>query len=168
MIYTGNLTGAPTNQVSNITIGNDEGINGEICNVVLNTAPFTKIEIEWLYKTNKVLNPPVVGVNMDPLNQGDAASYLASESVDINAPPPTPMPKYSTHGMNTFGILGVIFGAIFGWLFNDDSTMESVKGIIMGAIVFGLIGAMLGAAFSTDGTVAYVLKTVANVFVDTF
>ena len=168
LIYTGNLTGAPTNQVSNITIGNDEGINGEICNVVLNTAPFTKIEIEWLYKTNKVLNPPVVGVNMDPLNQGDAASYLASESVDINAPPPTPMPKYSTHGMNTFGILGVIFGAIFGWLFNDDSTMESVKGIIMGAIVFGLIGAMLGAAFSTDGTVAYVLKTVANVFVDTF
>jgi hypothetical protein len=38
----------------------------------------------------------------------------------------------------------------------------------MGAVVFGLIGALLGALFSTDGTVAYVLKTVANVFVDTF
>ena len=168
LIYTGNLSGAPTNQVTNITIGNEEGINGEICNVVLNTAPFTKLEIEWLYKTNKALNPPVVGVNMDPLNQGDAASYLASESVDINAPLPTPMPKYSTHGMKTFGLLGAILGAIFGWLFNDNSTMESVKGIIMGIIVFGLIGAMVGAVFSTDGTVAYVLKTVANVFVDTF
>jgi hypothetical protein len=38
----------------------------------------------------------------------------------------------------------------------------------MGAIVFGLIGALLGALFSTDGTVAYVFKTVANVFVNTF
>jgi hypothetical protein len=38
----------------------------------------------------------------------------------------------------------------------------------MGAVVFGLIGALLGAIFSTDGTGYYILKTVANVFVDTF
>jgi hypothetical protein len=168
LIYTGNLAGSPTNALYNVTIGHADGINGEICNVVLNTSPFTKIEIEWLYKTNKVLNPPVVGVNMDPLNQGDTASYLATESVDIKNPLPTPMPTYSTHGMNTFGVLGAIFGAIFGWLFNDAATMSSTIGLFMGAIVFGLIGALLGAVFSTDGTVAYVLKTVANVFVDTF
>jgi len=168
LIYTGNLAGSPTNALYNVTIGHADGINGEICNVVLNTSPFTKMEIEWLYKTNKVLNPPVVGVNMDPLNQGDTASYLATESVDIKNPLPTPMPTYSTHGMNTFGVLGAIFGAIFGWLFNDAATMSSTIGLFMGAIVFGLIGALLGAVFSTDGTVAYVLKTVANVFVDTF
>jgi hypothetical protein len=38
----------------------------------------------------------------------------------------------------------------------------------MGAIVFGLIGALLGGLFSTDGTVANIMKTAANVFVDTF
>jgi uncharacterized membrane protein YeaQ/YmgE (transglycosylase-associated protein family) len=111
----------------------------------------------------------VVGVsNQDPLNQGESASYLASESVNINAPTPTPMPKYSSSGMMTYGIVGAVLGALFGWLFNNDSGMEAMKGFIMGAIVFGLIGATLGTLFSTDGTVAYVLKTVANVFVDTF
>ena len=171
LIYTGNHVpdnNADANAVHNITIGNADGIHGEICNVVLNTSPFTKAEIEWLYKTNKVLNPPVVGVNMDPLNQGDSESYLASEAVDIKTPLPTPMPTYSTYGMKTFGVLGAIFGAIFGWLFNDANTTSSIIGFFMGAIVFGLIGALLGAVFSTDGTVAYVLKTVANVFVDTF
>ena len=171
LIYTGN--NVPDNQTRanslfSITIGQADGIHGEICNIVLNTAPFTQMEIEWMYKTNKALNPPVVGANRDPLNQGDSASYMASEAADINTPLPTPMPTYSTHGMTTFGVLGAIFGAIFGWLFNDDSTMESVKGFFMGGIVFGLIGAMLGAMFSTDGTVAYVFKTAANVFVDTF
>jgi len=171
LIYTGNHVpdnNADANAVHNITIGHTDGTHGEICNVVLTTAPFTKAEIEWLYKTNKMLNPPVVGVNMDPLNQGDSESYLASKSVDIKTPLPTPIPTYSTYGMNTFGVLGAIFGAIFGWLFNDANTMSSTIGLFMGAIVFGLIGALLGAVFSTDGTVAYVLKTVANVFVDTF
>ena len=171
LIYTGNHVpdnDTDANAVHNVTIGNADGTHGEICNVVLNTSSFTKAEIEWLYKTNKMLNPPVVGVNMDPLNQGDSESYLASKSVDIKTPLPTPMPTYSTYGMNTFGVLGAIFGAIFGWLFNDANTMSSTVGLFMGAIVFGLIGALLGAVFSTDGTVAYVLKTVANVFVDTF
>jgi len=171
LIYTGNHVpnnNANANAVHNVAIGHTDGIHGEICNVVLNTSPFTKAEIEWLYKTNKVLNPPVVGVNMDPLNQGDSASYLASEAVDIKTPLPTPMPAYSKYGMNAFGVLGAIFGAIFGWLFNDANTTSSTIGFFMGAIVFGLIGALLGAVFSTDGTVAYVLKTVANVFVDTF
>lgn len=136
---------------------------------MLNRAPFTKNEIAWLYKTNKMLNPPVVGVsNQDPLNQGESASYLASESVNMNAPTPTPMPKYSSSGMRTYGIVGAVLGALFGWLFNNDFGMAAAKGFIMGAIVFGLIGAALGTLFSTDGTVAYVLKTVANVFVDTF
>ena len=171
LVYTGNHVPDDTTNANtqfSVTMGEADGINGEICNVVLNTSPFTKIEIEWLYKTNKVLNPPVVGVNMDPHNQGESASHLASKSVDINTPLPTPTPTYSTSGMQVYGILGAIFGAMFGWLFNDTSTMESIKGIIMGGIVFGLIGAMLGAVFSTDGTVAYLLKTAANVFVDTF
>jgi hypothetical protein len=169
LIYTGN--DLPKNQSSsiyNVTVGQEDGVNGEMCNIVLNTAPFTKPEIEWLYKSNKVLNPPVVGVSMDPLNQGDAASYLATEAVDKDAPKPTPMPTFSTYGARTYGILGAVLGAIFGWLFNHESQLETVKGLLMGAVVFGLIGTLLGALFSTDGTVAYVLKTVANVFVDTF
>jgi hypothetical protein len=174
LVYTGNHVTVPDTTAKYASIGgggesNNDGIQGEICNVVLNRAPFTKNEIAWLYKTNKVLNPPVVGVsNQDPLNQGESASYLASESVNINAPTPTPMPKYSSSGMMTYGILGAVIGALFGWLFNNDSGMSAAKGFIMGAIVFGLIGATLGTLFSTDGTVAYVLKTVANVFVDTF
>ena len=139
-----------------------------MCNVVLNTAPFTKPEIAWLYKTNKVLNPPVVGVNMDPLNQGESAGELATEAINKDTPAPTPMPTFSTYGASMYGILGAIIGAIFGWLFNHESHAESAKGLVMGALVFGLMGAGLGALFSTDGTVAYVLKTVANVFVDTF
>jgi hypothetical protein len=172
LIYTGHhvpTTNDPVpNAVHNVTVGQADGVRGEVCNVVLNTAPFTKPEIAWLYKTNKALNPPVVGVNMDPLNQGDAASVLATDAVNADAPTPTPMPTYSASGMRTYGVIGVVLGIIFGWLFNPEHHMESVKGILMGAVVFGLIGAALGAMFSTDGTMAYVLKTVANVFVDTF
>ena len=175
LVYTGHHVTVPDTTAKYASIGGGDadkpnnGIQGEICNVMLNRAPFTKNEIAWLYKTNKMLNPPVVGVsNQDPLNQGESASYLASESVNINAPTPTPMPKYSSSGMMTYGIVGAVFGALFGWLFNNDSGMSGMKGFIMGAIVFGLIGATLGTLFSTDGTVAYVLKTVANVFVDTF
>lgn len=172
LIYTGHhvpKTNDPVpNAVHNVTVGQADGVHGEVCNVVLNTAPFTKPEIAWLYKINKALNPPVVGANMDPLNQGDAASVLATDAVNAGTPTPTPMPTYSTYGARTYGILGVVLGAIFGWMFNHESHMETVKGGLMGAVVFGLIGASLGALFSTDGTVAYVLKTVANVFVDTF
>ena len=139
--------------------------------MVLNREPFTKSEIAWFYETNKMLNPPVVGVNPDPLNQGDSADYLASQSVTL----PTNLDdnnnnplSLSTYGAKTYGFLGAFFGAIFGWIFNDANGSESMKGFFMGAVVFGLIGAILGALFSTDGTVAYVFKTVANVFVNTF
>jgi uncharacterized membrane protein YeaQ/YmgE (transglycosylase-associated protein family) len=131
-----------------------KGINGEICNLVLNREPFTSPEIAWFYKTNKSLNPPVVDVN-----QG------VSEQTADTAENPL---SFSTSGARTYGIIGVVLGALFGWLFNDGNTNESAKGLVMGAIVFGLIGALLGALFSTDGTVAYVFKTVANVFVNTF
>ena len=171
LVYTGNHVPSDNTNANaqfNVTVGHSDGVHGEICNMVLNTAPFSKTEIAWLYKTNKTLNPPVVGVSMDPQNQGDSASYLATEAVDANAPKPTPMPTYSGSGMLRYGIICAVLGAIFGWLFNNDTTAESVKGFFMGAIVFGLIGALLGALFSTDGTVAYILKSVANVFVDTF
>lgn len=172
LVYTGHHV-PTTNEsaphaVHNVTVGQADGVHGELCNVVLNTAPFTQPEIAWLYKTNKVLNPPVVGVNMDPLNQGESASDLATDALNKDTPAPTPMPTYSTNGASTYGVLGAIIGAIFGWLFNSGSHLESIKGLLMGGVVFGLMGAGLGALFSTDGTVAYVLKTVANVFVDTF
>lgn len=172
LVYTGNNMPDDKNNahaaVFNVELGQTDGVHGEICNIVLNAEPFTKPEMIWLYKTNKSLNPPVVGIDMDPDNEGDSASYLAAKSVDKNAPKPTPMPSVSTSGAKLYGILFAVLGAIFGWLFNDENTMESAKGLAMGAIVFGLIGASLGATFSTDGTVAYILKTVANVFVDTF
>ena len=178
LIYTGNNVpnnDGTTGAVFNVIVGQPDGVHGEMCNVVLNTEPFTKPEIMWLYKTNKALNPPVVGVDMDSNNQGTSANDLASEAVDKNAPAPTPMPTISTSGATTFGIIGAVLGAIFGWLFNDENTSQSISGVVqstkgffMGAIVFGLIGALLGAMFSTDGTVAYILKTIANVFVDTF
>jgi hypothetical protein len=171
LIYTGHHV-PTTNEsaphaVNNITVGQADGVHGEMCNVVLNTAPFTKPEIDWLHKTNKALNPPVVGVNMDPLNQGKSASELATDAIDKDAPAPTPMPTYSAYGALTYGIIGAVIGAIFGFMSNQSS-VESLKGFFMGAIVFGLIGALLGAIFSTDGTGYYILKTIANVFVDTF
>jgi hypothetical protein len=178
LVYTGNDVPNDENAkdaVFNVIVGQADGVHGEMCNVVLNTEPFTKPEIMWLYKTNKTLNPPVVGVDMDTDNQGTSANDLASEAVDKNATSPTPMPAISTSGATTFGIIGAVLGAIFGWLFNDENTSQSISGVVqstkgffMGAIVFGLIGALLGAMFSTDGTVAYILKTIANVFVDTF
>lgn len=172
LVYSGNnVPDDKTNAsaaIFNVELGQADGVHGEICNVVLNTEPFTKPEIMWLYKTNRTLNPPVVGVNMDDQNQGQSASFLADAAVDKNTPTPTQMPSISTSGAKTYGALGAVLGAIFGWLFNDETIMESIKGFVMGAIVFGLIGALLGGLFSTDGTVAYVLTTVANVFVDTF
>ena len=192
LVYTGtHLPHIPvlSSPVNNVVIGNgkegDEnkdddakdktfGIQGELCNMVLKHEPFTNAEIAWFYKTNKMLNPPLVGVNPDPLNQGDAASYLASQSVsnkiadnehNVDKTPNNPL-SFSTSGATKYGCLGALFGAIFGWLFNRD--VESAKGVIMGTVVFGLIGALLGALFSTDGTVANIMKTVANVFVNTF
>jgi uncharacterized membrane protein YeaQ/YmgE (transglycosylase-associated protein family) len=136
----------------------------------LNREPFTSPEIAWFYKTNKSLNPPVVGANQD--NQGEATKQETKQTVtDTTAESSTsnnPL-SFSTYGARTYGIIGVVLGALFGWLFNDGNDgNESAKGLVMGAIVFGLIGALLGALFSTDGTVAYVFKTVANVFVNTF
>ena len=179
LIYTGTHIPTATNAISSMIIGagqDDVGVQGEICNMVLNREPFTKPEITWFYETNKMLNPPVVGVNPDPLNQGDSADYLASQSVnnvivdnEINVDKTNDNPlSFSTYGAKTYGLLGAFFGAIFGWLFNDADSPESIKGLFMGAIVFGLIGALMGALFSTDGTVAYVFKTIANVFVNTF
>ena len=104
---------------------------------------------------------------MDPMNQGKSASDLATEAVNKDTPAPTTTPTYSTYGAITYGIIGAIIGAILGFVSNQ-SPIESVKGLFMGAVVFGLIGALLGAIFSTDGTGYYILKTVANVFVDTF
>ena len=186
LIYTGthiSVIRAGATAINSVVIGqgtNKEplGVQGEICNMVLNREPFTKSEIAWLYETNKMLNPPVVGVNPDPLNQGVSADDLVSQSVtlpknydDVNADnnnkKNNPL-SFSTYGAKTYGFLGAFFGAIFGWLFNDANSPEAMKGIFMGAVVFGLIGALLGALFSTDGTVAYVFKTVANVFVNTF
>ena len=186
LIYTGthiSVIPAGATAINSVVIGqgtNEEqlGVQGEICNMVLNREPFTKSEIAWLYETNKMLNPPVVGVNPDPLNQGVSADDLVSQSVtlpenydDVNADnnnkKNNPL-SLSTHGAKTYGFLGAFFGAIFGWLFNDANGPEAMKGFFMGAVVFGLIGALLGALFSTDGTVAYVFKTIANVFVNTF
>ena len=172
LVYTG--THIPeinngTTVVNSIVIGqgkgdaediNTFGVQGEICNMVLNREPFTKSEIAWFYETNKMLNPPVVGVNPDPHNQGDVN---AADNNKKNNPM-----SFSTSGAKTYGLLGAFFGAIFGWLFNDANSTESMKGLFMGAVVFGLIGALLGALFSTDGTVAYVFKTAANVIVNTF
>jgi len=185
LIYTGthiSVIPAGATAINSVVIGQgtneEQGVQGEICNMVLNREPFTKSEIAWLYETNKMLNPPVVGVNPDPLNQGVSADDLVSQSVtlpenydDVNADnnnkKNNPL-SFSTYGAKTYGFLGAFFGAIFGWLFNDANSPEAMKGIFMGAVVFGLIGALLGALFSTDGTVAYVFKTVANVFVNTF
>jgi len=148
LVYTGtHLPNSPDHKLFTVSIGQSDGIHGEMCNVMLNTTPFTKTEITWLYKTNRTLNPPVVGADMD-------------QATD------TPLPTYSASGLKTFGILGAVFGALFGWLFNDQSS--AIKGMILGAILFGLIGALLGSLFSTDGTLAYLLKTGANIFVDTF
>ena len=176
LIYTGTHLKTDSSQTGSIVVGQgktdkevkvaEKGISGEICNLVLNREPFTSPEIAWFYKTNKSLNPPVVGANQD--NQGvSEQTKQTQQTVTDTAETPNPL-SFSTSGARTYGIIGVVLGALFGWLFNDGNTNESAKGLVMGAIVFGLIGALLGALFSTDGTVAYVFKTVANVFVNTF
>jgi len=175
LIYTGtHVPDTAESPQTSIVVGqgqgkgkNDNGISGEICNMVLNREPFTSPEIAWFYKTNKSLNPPVVGVNPHEASseQADSSNKIGAETEDQT--PNNPL-SFSTYGARTYGIIGVVLGALFGWLFNDGNTNESAKGLVMGAIVFGLIGALLGALFSTDGTVAYVFKTVANVFVNTF
>ena len=179
LVYTGTHLQPVNNAKHNVVIGSgksddEKGIQGELCNMVLKRDPFTNAEIAWFYETNKMLNPPLVGVNPDPLNQGDSASYLASQSVsnqivdneyNVDKTPNNPL-SISTSGATKYGFLGAFFGAIFGWLFNRDD--EAVKGLLMGTVVFGIIGAVLGALFSTDGTVANIMKTVANVFVNTF
>jgi hypothetical protein len=191
LVYTGTHLQPANNAAHNVIIGNgmagdenkkdDEkdktfGIQGELCNMVLKQDPFTNAEIAWFYKTNKMLNPPLVGVNPDPLNQGDTASYLASQSVsneivdnesNVDKTPNNPL-SFSTSGATRYGILGAFFGAIMGYLFNRYDANESVKGLLMGTVVFGILGALLGALFSTDGLVANIMKTVANVFVNTF
>ena len=147
LVYTGDHLPDDANKSKEwftIQTGQADGIHGEICNIMLNTTPFSKTEIAWLYKTNKALNPPIVGIEPDAADPSDE-----SES-----------------GMRTFGIVGAMFGALFGWLFNDEA--DALKGLVMGAIVFGLIGALFGKLFSTDGTISYILKTGANVFVNTF
>jgi uncharacterized membrane protein YeaQ/YmgE (transglycosylase-associated protein family) len=151
LIYTGMHVPEITRSIQiaqAVVIGQETGVQGEICNMVLNREPFTKAEIAWFYKTNSALNPPVVGVN-----ERDRDSQ------------PNPM-SFSQNGSVTAGSIAAVFGALFGWLFNNPS--ESTKGAVMGAIAFGLIGALLGALFSTDGMVANVMKTAASVFVDTF
>ena len=156
LIYTGTHVPEITKstQVTQlVTIGQETGIQGEICNMVLNREPFTKAEIAWFYNTNRALNPPVVGAS------------------DLDAPKPQSdggLLTFSQGGSVTGGWLGFVFGLLFGWLFNNANTTESAKGAVMGAVAFGLIGALLGALFSTDGTVANIMKAVANVFVDTF
>jgi len=169
LIYTG--THIPeitptTSTLSSVVIGQGDdnknfGVQGEICNIVLNREPFTKAEISWFYETNKLLNPPVVGVD-------DSENQTQSDNGADGTNSSSSSSSFSTTGAKTYGFLGAFFGAIFGWLFNDANTAESTKGVFMGAIVFGLIGTILGALFSTDGTVAYILKTIANIFVDTF
>ena len=156
LIYTGNhLPKTPSQEWFTISTGQADGIHGEICNIMLNTTPFTKTEIAWLYTTNKALNPPIVGAEQPASNAN--ANTDASQSTDDDD---------ASSGMKTFGIVSAVFGALFGWLFNDEA--DALKGMVMGAIIFGLIGALLGKLFSTDGTIAYVLNTGANVFVDTF
>jgi hypothetical protein len=173
LIYTGtHVPDTAKSPLTSIVVGQgdkdkkndkDNGISGEICNLVLNREPFTSPEIAWFYKTNKSLNPPVVDVNPH-----EATKQTVTDTTAESSTPNNPL-SFSTYGARTYGIIGVVLGALFGWLFNDGNDgKESVKGLFMGAIVFGLIGALLGALFSTDGTVAYVFKTVANVFVNTF
>jgi uncharacterized membrane protein YeaQ/YmgE (transglycosylase-associated protein family) len=156
LIYTGTHVPEITKstQITQLVmIGQETGVKGEICNMVLNREPFTKAEIAWFYNTNRALNPPVVGAS------------------DLDAPKPQSdggLLTFSQGGSVTGGWLGFVFGLLFGWLFNNANTTESAKGAVMGAIAFGLIGALLGALFSTDGTVATIMKAVANVFVNTF
>ena len=158
LIYTGTHVPEITNrstQINHVVIGQGQktGIQGEICNMVLNREPFTKAEIAWFYSTNRTLNPPVVGASDLDSAQPQSDGGLLT---------------FSQGGSVTGGWVGAVFGLLFGWLFNNANTAESAKGALMGAVAFGLIGALLGALFSTDGTVANIMKAVANVFVDTF
>ena len=160
LIYTGtHLPDKQSQEWFTISTGQADGIHGEICNIMLNTTPFTKTEIAWLYNTNKALNPPVVGADQTASDDTNNSNSNSNSNSDSNS-------DSGNSGMKTFSIVGAVFGALFGLLFNDKA--DALKGLVMGAITFGLIGALMGKLFGADGTIAYILKTGANVFVDTF
>ena len=167
LIYTGtHLPDKQSQEWFTISTGQADGIHGEICNIMLNTTPFTKTEIAWLYNTNKALNPPVVGAGQTSSDDTTNSNSNSNSDSDSNSNSDNSDSDSGNSGMKTFSIVGAVFGALFGLLFNDKA--DALKGLVMGAIIFGLIGALMGKLFGADGTIAYILKTGANVFVDTF
>ena len=145
LLSTSNDARTESNNIAlNMKIGN-ESIRGEICNIIIHKENFTKSQINWIYDSNKLFNPPVVGINF---SENDSTT-----------------PKLS--GMYIGMIFGILIGAILGCIFN--ATVDKFYGAIMGAILFGAIGAVLGYLFWwEDGIFANVFNAVADVFVNTF
>jgi hypothetical protein len=145
LLSTSNDARTESNNIAlNMKIGN-ESIRGEICNIIIHKENFTKSQINWIYDSNKLFNPPVVGINF---SENDSTT-----------------PKLS--GMYIGMIFGILIGAILGCIFN--AKVDKFYGAIMGAILFGAIGAVLGYLFWwEDGIFANVFNAVADVFVNTF
>jgi len=145
LLSTSNDARTESNNIAlNMKIGN-ESIRGEICNIIIHKENFTKSQINWIYDSNKLFNPPVVGINF---SENDSTT-----------------PKLS--GMYIGMIFGILIGAILGCIFN--AMVDKFYGAIMGAILFGAIGAVLGYLFWwEDGIFANVFNAVADVFVNTF
>jgi len=145
LLSTSNDARTESNNIAlNMKIGS-ESIRGEICNIIIHKENFTKSQINWIYDSNKLFNPPVVGINF---SENDSTT-----------------PKLS--GMYIGMIFGILIGAILGCIFN--AMVDKFYGAIMGAILFGAIGAVLGYLFWwEDGIFANVFNAVADVFVNTF
>jgi hypothetical protein len=52
----------PDIQLKPITVGDEKGLNGSICNFAFHTTPLTKEQMRWTYKMLKSQNPPVIGM----------------------------------------------------------------------------------------------------------
>jgi len=52
----------PDIQLKPITVGDEKGLNGSICNFAFHTTPLTKEQMRWTYKMLKSQNPPMIGM----------------------------------------------------------------------------------------------------------
>jgi Ca2+/Na+ antiporter len=52
----------PDIQLKPITVGDEKGLNGSVCNFAFHTTPLTKEQMRWTYNMLKSQNPPIIGM----------------------------------------------------------------------------------------------------------
>jgi hypothetical protein len=75
-----NIEVVPYYTLDNLTVGEDNGINGSICNLVYFNKPLTSYNIYYLYNTVKNKTPPVIKDTNDTIIKENVATVQTSAS----------------------------------------------------------------------------------------